>query len=44
MTALAELLRNPEPGDNPMRHIDLAASGYLLLDAPHPERPEGGTP
>jgi hypothetical protein len=44
MTALTELLRNPEPGDNPMRHIDLAASGYLLLDAPHPERPEGGTP
>ena len=43
MTALAELLRNPELGDNPMRHIDLAASGYLMLDAPHPERPEGGT-
>jgi hypothetical protein len=32
MTALADLLRNPEPGDKPMRHIDLAASGYLLLD------------
>lgn len=44
MTALAELLRNPELGDNPMRHIDLAASGYLMLDAPHPKRPEGGTP
>ena len=44
MTALAELLRNPELCDNPTRHIDLAASGYLMLDAPHPKRPEGGTP
>ena len=44
MTALAELLSNLELGDNPMRHIDPAASGYLMLDAPHPERPEGGTP
>ena len=35
MTALAELLSNLELGDNPMRHINLAA-GYLMLDAPAP--------
>jgi hypothetical protein len=34
MTAPAELLSNLELGDNPMRHIDLAASG--LPDARRP--------
>lgn len=42
MSALSERLVNPELGDDPMRHLDLVASGYLLLDAPHPERLEGG--
>jgi hypothetical protein len=37
ITALTELLRNRELRDDPMRHVDLAASGYLMLDAPHPE-------
>lgn len=39
MSALGALLQNPHLGDDPMRHVDLAASGYLLLDAPHPELP-----
>jgi hypothetical protein len=41
MSALTELFVNPELRDDPMRHLDLVASGHLLLDAPHPERPEG---
>ncbi len=40
MTALTELLQNPDLGDDPLRHIDLLASGYLMRDAPHPEHPE----
>jgi hypothetical protein len=39
MGALSALLQSPELGDDPMRHVDLAASGYLMLDAPHPELP-----
>ncbi len=38
-SALAALLQNRELGDDPIRHVDLAASGYLMLDAPHPELP-----
>jgi hypothetical protein len=39
MSALTELLRDPELGDDPLRHIDLAGSGYLMLEAPYPEHP-----
>lgn len=40
MSALAELLQNRELGDDPVRRICLAASGYLMLNAPHPDVPE----
>lgn len=40
MSALAELLQNRELGDDPVRHICLAASGYLMLNAPYPDVPD----